>query len=313
MSDPEQPGREDLALTHIAPDWERVKLLVLDALPSAHSRRVYAKALDEFRLWVAHSGADGFTKATVQRYRVHLETLALAPSTINVRLTAVRKLAQEAADNGLLNAELAAAIGRVKGAPQKGRRLGNWLNREQASELLKGCHGDTRKELRDRALLCLLVGCGLRRAEAAALTLAHIQQREGRWVIVDLVGKRGRVRSVPMPSWAKAALDRWTAEAGITDGAVFRAVDQAGRVAGQGMTAQAVFMIVRGYAEKIGVSFAPHDLRRTFAKLAHRGGVALEQIQLSLGHDSIVTTEKYLGIRQDLTDAPCDHLGLAID
>lgn len=313
MSENEQQGREDLALTRIAPDWDRVKSLVLDALPSPHSRRVYAKALDEFRLWAAQASADGFTKATVHRYRANLEALALAPSTINVRLTAVRKLAQEAADNGLLDPELASAIGRVKGAPQKGRRLGNWLSREQASNLLKDCQGESPKALRDRALRCVLVGCGLRRAEAATLTIEHIQQREGRWVILDLVGKRGRIRSVPMPAWAKAALDRWTAEAAIAEGPVFRAVDQAGRIVGQGMTAQAIFLIVRGYADRMGVSFAPHDLRRTFAKLAHRGGVALEQIQLSLGHDSILTTEKYLGIRQNLTDAPCDHLGLVID
>ena len=150
-------------------------------LPSAHSRRVYARALDEFRAWAAQAAPEGFTKAAVQRYRAHLEALALAPSTINLRLTAVRKLAQEAADNGLLDPELASAIGRVKGTPQKGRRLGNWLSREQASDLLRGCAGNTRKELRDRALLCLLVGCGLRRAEAAALTIEHIQQREGSW------------------------------------------------------------------------------------------------------------------------------------
>jgi integrase len=153
----------------------------------------------------------------------------------------------------------------------------------------------------------------LRRSEAACLTVEHIEQREGRWVLVDLMGKRGRLRSVPMPAWAKAALDRWTAAAGISEGPVFRAIDQAGRIAGHGMTAQAVFLIVREHAQKMGLEFAPHDLRRTFAQLAHRGGVALEQIQLSLGHDSILTTEKYLGIRQNLTDAPCDHLGLTIE
>lgn len=96
-------GREESALIP-RPDteWERVRWLVLDALPSPHSRRVYSKALDEFRLWAAHHASEGFTKAAVQRYRAYLETLTLAPSTINVRLTAVRKLAQEAADNGLL-------------------------------------------------------------------------------------------------------------------------------------------------------------------------------------------------------------------
>ena len=154
-----------------------VKLLVLDGLPSPHSRRVYGKALDEFRWWATHHAPEGFTKAAVQRYSGWLETLALAPSTVNLRLTAVRKLAQESADNGLLATELASGIGRVKGAPQKGRRLGNWLSREQANELLRDCSGDSRKAMRDQALLCLLVGCGLRRSEAAYLTVEHIQQR----------------------------------------------------------------------------------------------------------------------------------------
>ncbi len=309
---PEGQESESTALARREPDWESIKSLVLDALPSPHSRRVYGKALDEFRLWAAQAAPEGFTKAGVQRYRAHLEALDLAASTINVRLTAVRKLAQEAADNGWLDRDVASAIDRVKGAPQKGRRLGNWLTREQASELLNDCAGDGLKALRDKALLCVLVGCGLRRAEAACLTVEHIQQRESRWVIVDLLGKRARVRSVPMPAWAKAAIDRWTTEAGISEGAIFRAIDQTGRVARRGMTAQAIFLIVRGHANRMGVPFAPHDLRRTFAKLAHRGGVALEQIQLSLGHDSILTTEKYLGVRQNLTDAPCDHLGLTI-
>ncbi len=79
------------------------------------------------------------------------------------------------------------------------------------------------------------------------------------------------------------------------------------------MTAQSVFETVKMYAERIGMkSIAPHDLRRTFAKLAHKGRAALEQIQLSLGHASIQTTERYLGVQQDLTDAPCDHLGLKL-
>jgi integrase len=80
------------------------------------------------------------------------------------------------------------------------------------------------------------------------------------------------------------------------------------------MTARCVFEVVKAFGGKIGVpNLAPHDLRRTFAKLAHKGRAALEQIQLSLGHASITTTERYLGVRQDLTDAPCDHLGLTIE
>jgi integrase len=82
---------------------------------------------------------------------------------------------------------------------------------------------------------------------------------------------------------------------------------------GEGVTEQAIYNVVTEYARSMGQGeIAPHDLRRTFAKLAHKGGSALDQIQLSLGHSSIQTTERYLGVEQDLTDAPCDHLGLRL-
>jgi integrase len=131
-------------------------------------------------------------------------------------------------------------------------------------------------------------------------------------VLVDLVGKGRRVRSVPMPGWAKAAVDRWTDRAGIIEGRILQPVNKAGRVTGGGITAQAIFEIVESYSRSLGLAFAPHDLRRTFAKLAHRGQAPVEQIQLSLGHASLKTTERYLGIEQDLVDAPCDRLGLRI-
>ena len=197
----------------------------------------------------------------------------------------------------------------IPGIRQKGVPLGTWLTLDQAHDLLRAPQGDGLRARRDRALLALLVGCDLRREELATLTIATIQQREGRWVLVDLQGKGNRCRSVPMPAWAKAAVDAWTAAAGITEGRLLRAIAQKGAV-GEGLTAQAVYLIVKGYAAGLGIEVAPHDLRRTFAQLAHRGRSPLEQIQLSLGHDSILTTERYLGIRQSLTDAPCDRLGI---
>jgi integrase len=168
------------------------------------------------------------------------------------------------------------------------------------------------KGKRDRALLCLLIGCGLRREELALLTIEHIQQRDARWVLVDLVGKGSRIRTVPMPAWTKLAIDQWVTGAGIGDGRLLRAVNKGDRIVGVGMTAQSIFEVVERYGQRIGLQIAPHDLRRTFAKLAHKGHAALEQIQISLGHASIQTTERYLGIEQDLTDAPCDHLGLRV-
>jgi integrase len=101
--------------------------------------------------------------------------------------------------------------------------------------------------------------------------------------------------------------------AGITERRLFRAVDKAGRVTGEMLSAQAVYLVVAERARKIGLELAPHDARRTFAKLAHKGKAPIEQIQIALGHESIQTTERYLGVRQDLTDAPCDHLGIELE
>jgi integrase len=294
--------------------FERIKALVLDTLPSAESKRAYGQALDDFFRWSEAAAADEFTKAAVNAYRANLEARKLSPSTINQRLSAVRKLATEAADNGFMPPSVAAAISRVKGAKRVGIRTGQWLTREQAEELISAPNVATNKGKRDRALFAVLIGCGLRRREAAALTVDHIQLRDARWVIVDLIGKGGRVRTVPMPSWTKSAIDSWLAAAEIGDGLVFRSINKGGRVTGSSMTARGIFEVVQRFGDAIGAPrLAPHDLRRTFAKLAHKGRSGLEQIQLSLGHASITTTERYLGVRQDLTDAPCDHLGLTVE
>ena len=85
-------------------------------------------------------------------------------------------------------------------------------------------------------MLAMLIGCGLRRAELLALTLESIQLREDHWVIADLVGKGRHVRTVPIPTWVKNAIDEWTVAAGITHGVLFRAINKAGRVWGDGMS-----------------------------------------------------------------------------
>jgi integrase len=121
---------------------------------------------------------------------------------------------------------------------------------------------------------------------------------------------RSMLHAVPKDETLSGAL---SFDIGATEGLVFRAVNKGDRVIGDGITPQAIYNIIVRYAgelKKAGV--APHDLRRTFAKLAHKGGAAIDQIQLSLGHESIQTTEEYLGVEQDLTDAPCDHLGLRL-
>jgi integrase len=303
----------DLVLADRAAEWRRLKALVLDSVSSPITRRVYNLGLDEFFAWYTEEPRPGFTKATVAAWRVALEGRGLGPVSINVRITAVRKLAVEAADNGLLAPELATGITRVKGVASKGVRLGNWLSVQQAQKLLNAPDATTLKGLRDRAILAVLLGCGLRRSEVAALTVGHIQQRDGRWCIVDLVGKHGRVRTVPMPTWVKVATDAWTGPAGITDGEVFRALNRGGQLSGTALSEKVVWQLLQGYAASAGVpGIAPHDLRRTCAKLCRAAGGELEQIQLLLGHASVQTTERYLGTKQDLVHAPNDGIKLRV-
>jgi len=219
---------------------------------------------------------------------MYLESRALAANTINQQLAAVRRLAHEAADSGLLSPELAAGISRVRGVKQLGFRAGNWLSVEQRGK-------------RDYAMLAMLFGCGFRRSELVGLELDEIQMRQGHWAVVDLIGKGGHIRTVPIPAWVKAALDEWTEAAGVTEGKIFRAVARTGKVWGKGISQNVVWYVVRTCCEKAGIEhIAPHDLRRTCAKLCHDSGGELEQIQFLLGHASVQTTERYLGCKQNL-------------
>ena len=159
-------------------------------------------------------------------------------------------------------------------------------------------------------MIAILLGCGLRRAELSALRREDIQIRQGHWAIVDLVGKGNHVRTVPMPGWVKNAIDRWLTAASVTTGRVFRAVSRHGTVWGNGISENVVWYVVRSCALRLELDhLAPHDLRRTCAKLCHVNGGELEQIQFLLGHASVLTTERYLGCKQNLEEPVNDRFG----
>src|ERR1700685_2281060 len=244
MPNNEDEMNELIAVQKIA-QWQKLKMLVLDSVSSPITKRVYNMALDEFYAWFQEAPRPGFTKATVSAWRVSLEERHLGSSSIIIRMSAIRKLAAEAADNGLLAPELAQGISRVKSVKSTGIRVGNWLSQRQAQALLSAPDISRLRGLRDRAILAVLLGCGLRRSEVAALTFAHVQQRDGRWCIVDLVGKHGRVRTAPMPAWVKVAIDAWTTPGGVVAGHVFRPVNRVGRVTGECLGEKVVWQMLR--------------------------------------------------------------------
>jgi len=140
----------------------------------------------------------------------------------------------------------------------------------------------------------MLVGCGFHRSELVGLQLDEIQMRQGHWAVVDLIGKGGHIRTVPIPLWVKAALDQWTGAAQVKEGKIFRAVARKGKVWGRGISQNVVWYVVRSCCQRAGLEhIAPHDLRRTCAKLCHDRGGEIEQIQFLLGHASVQTTERY--------------------
>ena len=121
---------------------------------------------------------------------------------------------------------------------------------------------------------------------------------EDHWVIADLIGKGGHIRTVPIPLWVKRTMDAWIESAQITNGPVFRLINKAGKIWGDGMTPKVVWEVVKDAAERAGIEkLAPHDLRRTCARLCHLAGGELDQIQFLLGHASIQTTERYYAQR----------------
>jgi integrase len=308
---------------------ERLTKLVTDSVPSPHSRRAYGVALAEFFRWLDArpyaTPTPEFHRALVQEYRAELLDQGKSPSTVNVRLAALRKLAEEAAANQLLDPAIARAIQEVKGVKQHGVRAGNWLLREEARQLLAAPDPKTLRGKRDRAILALFLGCALRRGELAALQKRDLQMREGRWVLVDLVGKGRRVRTVAVPGWVKQLVDEWLAAAKITEGYLFRALVKGNRLARsrteqglivsrENISETTLWRVIKEYAQAIDRDeLAPHDLRRTTAKLCRAKGGDLEQIQMLLGHASIQTTERYLGSKLNLVDAVNDGLGLMGD
>jgi integrase len=299
-----------------AADFRQVAELATIGLDSNHSRLAYERAILDFITWYDAMGRPALRLFVLESYREHLKEAGKGAANINQRLSAIRRMIRKGAANGLIPEEAARSAASVEGVGAPGRSVGRWLSKGQAEAFLRALPRQTLAEKRDFALVAVALSSGLRRAEIAALQVSHLQEVEGRPVILGIIGKRNKMRDVPITTWALGAVREWQEAAGIGEGTIFRPVNRGGRVADRCMTPEAIRQSVQRATDRANVaganipSLACHDLRRSFAQLARKGGAPIEQIAKSLGHSSIVTTQIYLGMDQDFSNAPADCLGL---
>ncbi len=197
----------------------------------------------------------------------------------------------------------------IGGEADKGQKAHTWLTQAEVKKLMKTCNTNTVNGKRDKIILGLLVGAGLRRMELVNLTFDDIvlQPIAGKFrTVLNLTGKGEKNRVVPINDALAAALDDWGNHVNHA-GRIARSVTKGGMVK-EGISAIGIFKVVAKAGEAIGKTLAPHDLRRTFAQLGYEAGVPITQIKELLGHASVATTQKYLNLDLDLEVTASDFI-----
>ena len=282
----------------------------LSACKNERTAAEYRRCLTEYSAYLEESGKPHGREA------VHLYMAALRkrlkPTSINQQLAAIKFYTYELWALGAVDDSTYLRVKEVKSEPQRGQKQRVWLTSEEVTNLLHpGRYHEALKGLRNRAAVAVMVYTGMRREEAASLQMDHWQKVDGRWIIANLRGKHARVRSIVVNDLAKEIVDAWLASAGVSDGFIFRPIDRSGNVREGHISGARIWQILTEHAEySFDKKVSPHVLRYTYARLAHRNGASIEQIQLSLGHKDIKTTMDYIGAEIDLEGAPSDALGL---
>jgi len=266
---------------------------------AAPSRRMYALRIRQYIEW--GSSLLSFTRESVKAWIRSLELAGASPQVRNQSLAAVKRLAYEAGELGWIDSGEASRIQKIKSTKFTGSQTGKWLTADQARALLLAPDPDSAIGGRDLCVLALLMGCGLRRAEAVDILTSQLKLHNSKYLLTNLNGKGGRVRSVSAPAWAAQLIENWklmlpmpASGEILTSTKLLRSFHLDGTINGSLSTA-AVFDIVQRYGGAIGIpDLAPHDLRRTHAKLARLGGCPLETIQHTLGHADVKTTMAYI-------------------
>ena len=268
------------------PDVERF-LLLLAARRSPRTVDAYRRDLTSFAASI--SGPVGAaSKEDVEAWLAAMRAAGRAPSTIARRLAAVRAYLRHQTLVGLRDDNPAAAIA----GPRRARTVPRTLSPAEVERLIDTATGTTPRAMRDRALVELLYGAGLRVSEAVGLVKAAVDL-EGR--IVRVVGKGGKERLVPLGRPAAEALRRYLA-LGRPHLDHRHRPDLFLNVRGGALTRSGAFLILRRLADRAGLEpgrVHPHLLRHSFATHLLEGGADLRSVQEMLGHADVATTERY--------------------
>ena len=273
-----------------------------------HTRTAYQRQLAAFRSYCDgcgwHAPTPALLRPTVlEAWLASMRLAGRSPATCKQGKAAVCWAARQAKRAGMISATDLADLVEVRVSGGGGVRQGRWLDAGDLQRLVRSQRGAGVRPVRDRAILALLAGCALRRAELCDLRISHLQEIDGAPVaIVNLHGKGDKLRSVAIPEWARPHVATWLrlyrrqCEPDPT-APLISAIDGAGKgsATGEPLRPASVHRILRQATAAAGLpDIAPHDLRRTAAKLMEDGGAGLRAIRDALGHASVATTEKYL-------------------
>lgn len=261
---------------------------VLAGLESKHTERAYEHHLLNFLDWFKGQGSPTLSKAVVSAYKAHLQAMGKGASVINQALSAIRKMVNEAADNGKLDPETAQAITRIKSVKAVTLPAGRSISSGELFALLDQCDSP-----RDAAIIALLYSTGMRRGELIALNLEDYDPSTSELKILH--GKGNKQRLVPVQNGAVNALADWLKIRGNWAGPLFCPVYRSGHVKQARMTTQAIYHIVEKRAEQAGIekSLSPHDFRRTVIGDLLDRGADISTVQQLVGHANVTTTARY--------------------
>jgi integrase len=175
--------------------------MVLAGLPSFNSQRMYGIRLKQF----FRTGLPLTREGVSTWLNSHRDWSA---ATSGQAISIMRKLVREAELRELIDPREARGILSIPCRPNRGVRHGNWLGIDDVRKLI-AAPPPTWEGKRDRAVLALLTGCGLRRTEAVSLSWSQYQPRDGRMCLVDVVGKGGKIRTIPVPQWVEEIIETW--------------------------------------------------------------------------------------------------------